>query len=116
MQPLEHVGKNIYKEGKYNEKATPSSMVEHILPGGMGTYSVSYMNKIQSQNVAKAERIVISAAQSSSSNTNDENSNCTSYTGTGFALWEESNLNKGKTGKENIATTRHTMRGNKLII
>ncbi|KAI3820915.1 hypothetical protein L1987_08469 [Smallanthus sonchifolius] len=110
LQPLEQVGKNVYKEGKYIEKSTPPSMVEHILPGGMGTYSVSYMNKIQSQKVAKAERIAISAAQSSSSNTNDENSNCTSYGGTGLTLWEDSNLNKGKTRKENISRTRHTMR------
>ncbi|KAK9080378.1 hypothetical protein SSX86_000136 [Deinandra increscens subsp. villosa] len=111
LQPLEQEGKNVYKEGKYIEKSTPPSIVEHILPGtGMGTYSVSYMNKVQSQKVAKAEGIVISAVQSSSSNTNDENSNCASYRGAGFALWGDSNLNNGKTGKENIARTTHTMR------
>ncbi|KAJ0578057.1 putative transcription factor bHLH family [Helianthus annuus] len=106
LQPLEQVGN---KEGKYIEKSTPPSMVEH---GGLGTYNVAYMNNIQSQKVAKAEGIAISAAQSSSSNnTNDEYSNCNSYRGTGFALWENS---KGKTGKENVARSRHTTRDGML--
>ncbi|KAI7736148.1 hypothetical protein M8C21_009739 [Ambrosia artemisiifolia] len=102
LQPLEQVGN---KEGKYIEKSTPPSIVER---GGLETYNVAYMNKLQSQKVAKAEGIVISAAQSSSSNnTHDEYSNCNSYRGTGFTLWEET---KGKTGKENVARSRHTIR------
>ncbi|KAL8244180.1 hypothetical protein R6Q59_010438 [Mikania micrantha] len=109
LLPLEQVGKNVYK-GKYIEKSTPPSKVEHILSGGMGTYSVSYMNQIQRRKVTKDEGIVISAAQSSSSNTNDENSNCTSYRGTSFALWEDSNLNKGIKGKDNIGRTSHSVR------
>ncbi|KAL4566446.1 hypothetical protein LXL04_030561 [Taraxacum kok-saghyz] len=60
------------------------------------TYSVSqissYMNQIQTQKVPKAEGIETSGAQSSGSNNNDENSNCSS----GFTIWEES---KGKSGK-----------------
>ncbi|KAD4385398.1 hypothetical protein E3N88_25566 [Mikania micrantha] len=63
LLPLEQVGKNVYK-GKYIEKSTPPSKVEHILSGGMGTYSVSYMNQIQRRKVTKDEGIVISAAQS----------------------------------------------------
>ncbi|XP_076902694.1 transcription factor BIM1-like [Bidens hawaiensis] len=103
LQPLEQVGKDVYKEGNYIEKSTPPSMVEHILP------SFSHMNKTQSQKVAKPEGVIISAAQSSSSNTNDEYSNCTSYRGTdtGFMIWEDS---KGKTRKENIARSSHTTR------
>ncbi|KAJ9568316.1 hypothetical protein OSB04_004282 [Centaurea solstitialis] len=112
LQPLEQVGKNMTKEG--TEKCflpSPPTMVEHILPGGMGTYSISHISYInQSQKVPKPEGIVTSAAQSSSSNNNDENSNSSSYTGSGFTLWEESNVNKGKTGKENIAGTRHVTR------
>ncbi|XP_076886008.1 transcription factor BIM1-like [Bidens hawaiensis] len=103
LQPLEQVGKDVYKEGNYIDKSTPPSMVEHILP------SFSHMNKTQSQKVAKPEGIIISAAQSSSSNTNDEYSNCTSYRGTdiGFMIWEDS---KGKIRKENIARPSHTAR------
>ncbi|KAI3673319.1 hypothetical protein L6452_39436 [Arctium lappa] len=113
LQPLEQVGKNVAKQG-IERSFLPShpTMVAHVLPGGMGTYSISHVSYInQSQKVPKPEGIVTSAAQSSSSDNNDENSNCcSSYTGSGFTLWEESNVNKGKTGKENIAGTRHVMR------
>ncbi|PWA34245.1 basic helix-loop-helix (bHLH) DNA-binding superfamily protein [Artemisia annua] len=115
LQPLEQVGKTVCEEVEYIKKSFPPSpptVGEHILPGGMGTYSISHIPHInQTQKVSKPEGIVISAAQSSSSNNNDENSNCSSYTGSGFTLWEESNVNKGKTRKENnIAANRHTMR------
>ncbi|GKA76044.1 transcription factor BIM1 isoform X1 [Tanacetum coccineum] len=115
LQPLEQVGKNVCEEVEYTKKSLPPAaptVGEHILPGGMGTYSISHIPHInQTQKVSKPEGIVISAAQSSSSNNNDENSNCSSYTGSGFTLWEESNANKGKTRKENnIAGNRHTMR------
>ncbi|XP_024976062.1 transcription factor BIM1-like isoform X2 [Cynara cardunculus var. scolymus] len=112
LQPLEQVGKNVAKEGiEKSFLSGPPTMVEHILPGGMGTYSINHISYInESQKVPKPEGIVTSAAQSSSSNNNDENSNCSSYTGSGFTLWEESNVNRGKTGKENIAGTRHVIR------
>ncbi|XP_071702213.1 transcription factor BIM2-like isoform X2 [Rutidosis leptorrhynchoides] len=101
LQPLEQVVKNVDKEG------------EHVIPGVIGTYNIShdsYINQIGTHKVPKPEGIVISGAQSSSSNNNDENSNCSSYTaGSGFTLWEESNTNKGKTGKENIAGTKQVM-------
>ncbi|KAI7741143.1 hypothetical protein M8C21_031079 [Ambrosia artemisiifolia] len=96
LQPLERVGKNVDKE--------PTTAVEHILPGGIGTYSISHISCIsQSQRVAKAEGGVIRSVQSSGSDKNDENSNCSSQTGSGFSLWEEPTLKMGKTGKENIA-------------
>ncbi|KAJ0756940.1 putative transcription factor bHLH family [Helianthus annuus] len=119
LQPLERVGKNMAKEGNKVEeppirKAPPPAAptaVEHILPGGIGTYSISHISCInQSQRMPKPEGVLITAAQSSGSDKNDENSNCSSYTGSGFSLWEESAAKKGKTGKENIAGNRHVIR------
>ncbi|CAH1442916.1 unnamed protein product [Lactuca virosa] len=124
LQPLERVGKNgTTKEvGKKIEEPPPTgkslppapappTAVEHILPGGIGTYSISHISCMnQSQRVAKPEGVLIAAAQSSGSDKNDETSNCSSYTGSGFSLWEESTVKKGKTGKENIAGNRHVIR------
>lgn len=120
LQPLERVGKNIAKEGNKNEVTSiekppppvPSPSVEHTLPGGIGTYSISHISFInQSQRVPKPEGGMFTVAQSSSSDRNDENSNCSSYTGSGFTLWEESAMKKGKTGKENIAGDKQVTRG-----
>lgn len=86
--------------------AAPPTSVEHILPGGIGTYSISYFNQM----VLKPEGSLFTA-QPSSTARNDENSNCTSYPGCSFTLWDESAVKKGKTGKENIAADRHTLQG-----
>ncbi|KVH98491.1 Myc-type, basic helix-loop-helix (bHLH) domain-containing protein [Cynara cardunculus var. scolymus] len=116
LQPLERVGNNVAREGNKAEEPqsrkslppTPPTTVEHILPGGIGTYSISHISCLnQSQRIPKPEEV---AAQSSGSDKNDENSNCSSYTGSGFSLWEESAVKKGKTGKENIAGNRHVIR------
>lgn len=77
-----------------------SSSVERILPGGIGTYSISHVSYL-GQKVPKPEGSPFTVAQTSSTEKNDENSNCSSYTGSGFTLWEESAVKKGKTGKEN---------------
>ncbi|KAH9722369.1 transcription factor BIM1 [Citrus sinensis] len=77
-----------------------SSSVEHNLPGGIGTYSISHVSYF-GQKVPKPEGSLFAVAQTSSTEKNDENSNCSSYTGSGFTLWEESAVKKGKTGKEN---------------
>lgn len=77
-----------------------SSSVEHNLPGGIGTYSISHVSYF-GQKVPKPEGSVFAVAQTSSTEKNDENSNCSSYTGSRFTLWEESAVKKGKTGKEN---------------
>ncbi|KAL2479112.1 Transcription factor BIM1 [Forsythia ovata] len=53
LQPLERVGKNATKEENKIEitatekspPAVPPPSVEHILPGGIGTYSISYFNQ-----------------------------------------------------------------------
>ncbi|WCJ35792.1 basic helix-loop-helix (bHLH) DNA-binding superfamily protein [Euphorbia peplus] len=84
------------------EKSAPTS-VEHILPGGIGTYSISHIS-YYNQRVPKPEggSPIFTVAQTSSTDKNEEHSNCSSYTGSGFTLWEESALKKGKTGKENV--------------
>ncbi|KAK3026859.1 hypothetical protein RJ639_042359, partial [Escallonia herrerae] len=117
LQPLEQVGKSIPKEENDVEitaverppPPAPPPSVEHLLPGGIGTYSISHISYI-SQRIPKPEGVMSTAAQASSSDRNDENSNCSSYTGSGFTLWEESAVKKGKTGKENIAEDRHIAR------
>lgn len=128
LQPLERVGKSGAKEGKKVEEPSsvgktlppaPPTAVEHILPGGIGTYTISHISCInQSQRMAaKPEGVLIAAAaQSSGSDKNDENSNCSSYTGSGFSLWEESTVKKGNTGKENIAGNRHVIRDGAMKI
>ncbi|KAL4297456.1 hypothetical protein GQ457_12G006290 [Hibiscus cannabinus] len=101
---LERLGKACAKEETPLEEAMaekppppapPSHSEEHTLPGGIGTYSISHISY-------KTEGpLFTSIAQRSSSERNEETSNCSSYTGSGFTLWEESAASKGKTGKEN---------------
>ncbi|KAM1322957.1 hypothetical protein PS2_015436 [Malus domestica] len=126
LQPLERMGKPcIAKEETSAEISTtekppsqaaaqPTTSVEHILPGGIGTYSISHISHFN-QGVPKPEGSPeFKVAQASSTERNvDENSNCSSYTGSGFTLWEESAKNKGKTGKENAVGERPagTVRG-----
>lgn len=116
LQPLEQAEKTLRREETKVEvatvekppppvAATPSG--EHLLPGGIGTFSISYLH----QRVPKPEASLFSVAQASSTDRNDENSNCSSYTGSGFTLWDESAVNKGKTGKENSGGDRHILRG-----
>ncbi|KAK6925162.1 Myc-type, basic helix-loop-helix (bHLH) domain [Dillenia turbinata] len=109
LQPLERRGKTSPREQstlvtpaveKPSPHVTPSS-VEHFLPGGIGTYSISHISYI-SPRVPKPEGTLYTVPQSSSTERNEENSNCSSYTGSGFTLWEESAGKKGKTGKENL--------------
>ncbi|XP_045792749.1 transcription factor BIM1 isoform X2 [Trifolium pratense] len=82
--------------------ATPAS-VEHILPGGIGTYSISHINSYvnNNQRIPKPEASLFTVHQATSADRNDDNSNCSSHTSSGFTLWEESDIKKGKTGKEN---------------
>ncbi|XP_051116769.1 transcription factor BIM1 [Andrographis paniculata] len=116
LQPLERVGKN-QTTREENRGAIPAveklpPAVEHILPGGIGTYSICYIN--QRPAALKPERSLFTNTQPQASSTaakNDEiekNSNCSSYPASGFSLmWDES---AGKTGKENIAE-RHPLQG-----
>lgn len=123
LQPLERMGKSCAKEETSVEMVSPTrtsvekpaqrpTSVEHILPGGIGTYSISHISYFN-QRVPKPEENVFPVAPQASSTheRNDENSNCSSYAGSGFTLWDESAANKGKTGKENVAE-RPALRGN----
>ncbi|KAJ8536342.1 hypothetical protein K7X08_034743 [Anisodus acutangulus] len=112
LQPLEQAEKTLRKEETKVEVAAvekPPPLVaaspsgEHILPGGIGTYSISYLH----QRVPKPEANLFAQT---STDRNDENSNCSSYTGSGFTLWDETAVNKGKTGKENYGGDRHILR------
>ncbi|XP_038678680.1 transcription factor BIM1-like isoform X2 [Tripterygium wilfordii] len=111
LQPLEMIGKGGTKEEtaieiSSVEKRPPPALVppsvEHILPGGIGTYSINHISYYNPKAVPKPEGTMFDVAhQASSTDKNEENSNCSSYTGSGFTLWEESSVKKGKTGKEN---------------
>ncbi|KAL9337619.1 hypothetical protein Peur_069388 [Populus x canadensis] len=117
LQPLEQVSKSTAREETNVEILTiekppppaPPPSVEHILPGGIGTYSISHVSYFN-QRVPKPENTIFSVAQASSTDKNDENSNCSSYSASGFTLWEESTLKKGKTGKENVGERSNIIR------
>ncbi|KAJ9140590.1 hypothetical protein P3X46_031222 [Hevea brasiliensis] len=110
LQPLERVGKNAAKEETTGEISSlekppppaPPPSVEHTLPGGIGTYTISHISNYFNQRISKPEgSAIFTVAQASSAEKNEDDSNCSSYTGSGFTLWEESALKKGKTRKEN---------------
>ncbi|XP_012080446.1 transcription factor BIM1 isoform X6 [Jatropha curcas] len=120
LQPLERVGKTTATKEETGIEISslerppppaPPPSVEHILPGGIGTYSISHISNYFNQRIPKPEgSTMFSVAQASSTDKNDEHSNCSSYTGSGFSLWEESQLKKGKTGKENEGERSNTVR------
>lgn len=119
LQPLERLGKTTCAKEETSveistvEKpppAAPPPSVAHLLPGGIGTYSISHISYFN-QRVPKPEGNMFTVAQTSSTDRNDENSNCSSYSGSGFTLWEESAVKKGETGKENMGD-RRSVRGN----
>ncbi|KAE8693956.1 Transcription factor BIM1, putative isoform 2 [Hibiscus syriacus] len=105
---LEQQGNQIAKKETVVEVASvekpPLPLVGRILPGEIGAYSISHISYFNPR-APKAEGAVFTVAEGSSTERNDENSNCSSYTGSGFTLWEESAGKKGKTGKENAGET-----------
>lgn len=112
LQPLERVETKASAKEEATEEissvvqkppplAAPAS-VEHLLPGGIGTYSISHISYFNNnQRIPKPETSLFTVHQATSADRNDDNSNCSSYTSSGFTLWEESAIKKGKTGKEN---------------
>ncbi|KAF5445342.1 hypothetical protein F2P56_034400 [Juglans regia] len=112
LQPLERIGKTGAKEESVVEISAverppppaPPPLDEQILPGGIGTYSISHISCFNQTSVPKPDGSIYTVARAGSSDWNDENSNCsTSYTASGFTLWEESHaLKKGKKRKENM--------------
>ncbi|KAH9625631.1 hypothetical protein KSS87_012150 [Heliosperma pusillum] len=110
LQPLEVEQSNGAKEDiavdinvKPHSVGPPPSVVEHLLPGGIGTYSISRLPYI-TQKVPKPEENGLPVVSVTSSDRNDDNSNCSSYTGGSFMLWDESATKKGNTGKENLGS------------
>ncbi|XP_074317114.1 transcription factor BIM1 [Silene latifolia] len=108
LQPLEGEQSSGAKEDnavdinvKPQPVGPPASVVEHLLPGGIGTYSISRLPYI-TQKVPKPEENGLPVVSVTSSDRNDDNSNCSSYTGGSFMLWDESAAKKGNTGKENF--------------
>ncbi|KAG7023272.1 Transcription factor BIM1, partial [Cucurbita argyrosperma subsp. argyrosperma] len=112
LQPQERIRKGSTKEETDVETPPPPApppSVEHVLPGGIGTYSISHVSYLDQRVLPKPEGSVFTGARSSSSaERNDENSNGSSFAaaGSGFTLWEECASKKGKTGKENIVGDR----------
>lgn len=102
LKPLERGEGNAKEEAEVEvstgEKPPPS--VEHVLPGGIGTYSISHISYFNPR-APKPEGEIFATARGSLSN--GENSNGSSYSGSGFCLWEESAAKMGQTGKENAA-------------
>lgn len=107
LQPLEREDRNAAKEDNSVDiniekppPAAPATTVEHLLPGGIGTYSISHVSYFNPR-VPKPEENVFTGAPAASNDKNDDNSNCSSYTGSGFTLWDDSAVRKGNAGKEN---------------
>ncbi|KAG8639011.1 hypothetical protein MANES_14G089600v8 [Manihot esculenta] len=119
LRPLERIGKVTAKEEttvdiSLLEKPLPPApppSVGHILPGGIGTFSISHVSNCFNQRISKPESSAIfTVARASSTEKNEEDSNCSSYTGSGFTPWEESALKKGKTRKEKEEERSNTVR------
>ncbi|KAF9624474.1 hypothetical protein IFM89_011482 [Coptis chinensis] len=113
LQPLERGGG---KNGAVGEKTvdvtkvetpsppSPSPSVEHILPGGIGTYTISHISNF-SQHGLKTEQTVGTVIRASSAERNGEinkaNSSSNSISGGVFAFWEESSVKeKGRKVKD----------------
>lgn len=113
LRPLERIGKTCAKEEKTVTVSTAgraapplgtlahNSPAERLLPGGIGTYSISHISYFN-QRVPKPEGSVFPVPQASNTDKSDDNSRCSSVSGSGFTLWEESAVKKGKTRKENL--------------
>ncbi|GAB4845341.1 hypothetical protein Ancab_038749 [Ancistrocladus abbreviatus] len=89
------------------EKASPSVLpppsVEHLSPGGTGTYSISHIPNVNPRVQKQLEENAFAVASASSNERNDDDSLCSSYTGSGFTLWDGcATIKKGKVGKENF--------------
>ncbi|TKY54988.1 Transcription factor BIM1 [Spatholobus suberectus] len=114
LQPLERLEtKASAKEEATDEISSvvqkPPPSVEHLLPGGIGTYSISHISYVNNNQMVPKPETSLFVRQATSTDRNDDNSNCSSYTSSGFTLWEESSVKRGKTGKENNAGEKPTL-------
>ncbi|KAH0900160.1 hypothetical protein HID58_049728 [Brassica napus] len=119
LQPFEHVGTraSAKEEGTRGSDGTTVASSElkspyvhnqHVLPGGIGTYTISqmpYLNHNHLQRVPKPKvspMFTVSQASCNERNAVEDNSvsNCSSYAAkNGFTLWNESIEKKGHTRK-----------------
>ncbi|XP_023001129.1 transcription factor BIM1-like isoform X1 [Cucurbita maxima] len=114
LQPLERIEKTCAKkEHTMNvstvERAAPplttlarNSPVERLLPGGIGSCIIGHISYFNHR-VPKTEGSVFPVPQASNTDKSDDNSRCSSLSASGFTLWEESAVKKGKTRKENLS-------------
>ncbi|KAL5723330.1 hypothetical protein ACHQM5_006741 [Ranunculus cassubicifolius] len=117
LQPLERIGKNSVvgektvdrtKSEKTTSPSSSSPPVERILPGGIGTYTISHISNINQGGVPKTEQAIAigtviqaRSAERSSETTNKPNSSSNSINGGVFKFWDESNVKeKGKKVKD----------------
>ncbi|KAK4744158.1 hypothetical protein SAY87_010470 [Trapa incisa] len=91
--------------------AAPPPSGEHLLPGGIGTYSISHISHLNQRTLKPHVTLFPVAQTSSTTERNDDNSNCSSYANSSFILWDESTAKKGKTRKENAQTKESAMKG-----
>ncbi|XP_020522638.1 transcription factor BIM2 isoform X2 [Amborella trichopoda] len=96
LQPLEKVGKSNTKgDAPLEASLGKVSSVEHVLPGGIGTYSISHISTFTQSSSGKVEKPVgvvvpLNNPETKSDRNNDNTSNNSSYGGGAFTLWEES--------------------------
>lgn len=112
LQPLERVGKNSSVvgektvEGGKVERTSPSPSsspsVEHILPGGIGTYTISHISNFSQGGRPKTEQTIGAVIQARSAERGvAEENKANSISGGVFAFWEESSAKeKGKKVKD----------------
>ncbi|XP_024011999.1 transcription factor BIM1 isoform X2 [Eutrema salsugineum] len=131
LQPLECVGakeeaSRINTTTTASEKPPPPAPLQHVLPGGIGTYTISpipyFHHHHHHQRIPKPElsppMMFTAGAQGSGGNERNvvdenSNSNCSSYAAaaSGFTLWDESRSGKkGQTRKENNVGERANIR------
>lgn len=93
LQPLERGGKNSNIKGlevssAETSAATPAPSVEHVLPGGIGTYTISHIPSYSQTNGNSEVPVVhVNVAETKPEVTRAASS--TNYGGGAFTLWEE---------------------------
>ncbi|XP_042490831.1 transcription factor BIM2-like isoform X2 [Macadamia integrifolia] len=120
LQPLERAGKNEAAKGENTvenmktstvvEKMPSSSTasVENVLPGGIGTYSISHISNF-SQGVAKPERSVYCTERNGEAS--KSNSDGSFYSNGGaFTLWGESVVKENGTTVKDNAGEKHVIK------
>lgn len=93
LQPLERGSKNSNTKGlevssAETSAAAPASSVEHVLPGGIGTYTISHISGYSQMN-GKSEIPVVHVNVAETKPEVTRAASSTNYGGGAFTLWEE---------------------------